>query len=188
MSNEFSRVRGYALLIAVVAAISISSDAFAQKPAVQPQPDPCGDPNEGGVVLQLVIGRVVQVLDGQTIIVASKPGDRIKVHLADIAVLTVDQPLGRKAKELLEKLLRDKAIAISVNDLNAPTSSTASIIGVVRVGTDGPIAQLELLHAGLAKFTDADALTMTSYLACQCERAEKEARTAKRGFWAEIPE
>jgi endonuclease YncB( thermonuclease family) len=188
MNEKHCRLRGYALLIAGAAIIATSSDGVAQKSAAQSERDPCGDPNEGGVVLQLVIGRVVQVLDGQTIMIASKPGDRIKVHLADIAVVPIDQPLGRDAKAFLEKLLGDKAIAVSVNDMNEPTSSTDTIFGIVRVGTDGPIAQLELIHAGLARFTNADPLTMSSYLACQCDRVEREAHAAKRGLWAEIQE
>jgi endonuclease YncB( thermonuclease family) len=188
MTKKFSRVRGYVPLITIVAIIAISSHGVAQKPSAQPERDPCGDPNEGGMVLKLVIGRVVQVLDGQTIIMASKPGDRIKVHLADIAVVQPDHPLGREAKSFLEKLLGDKAIAISVNDMNVPATSTSTIIGIVRVGTDGPIAQLELIHAGLARFTNADRYTMSSYLACQCVRVEREAYAAKRGLWAEIGE
>jgi endonuclease YncB( thermonuclease family) len=188
MDKKRGWMRGYAHLITIAAIIAISSDGVAQKPSAQPEGDPCGDPNEGSTVLQLVIARVVQVVDGQTIIVASKPGDRIKVHLADIAVMSIDQPLGREAKSFLEKLLGDHVIAISVNDMNEPTTSTANIIGIVRVGTDGPIAQLELIHTGLAKFTNADRFTMSSYLACQCDRLEKEAHAAKRGVWAEIEE
>jgi hypothetical protein len=40
----------------------------------------------------------------------------------------------------------------------------------------------------LARFTNADRYTMSSYLACQCVRVEKEAYAAKRGLWAEIEE
>src|SRR5689334_13473476 len=110
----------FRFLVTAIVVIGLSSSCLAQKaapkPSATPQKDPCGDPIEGGMVLGMVFGHVVQILDGQTLIMASKPGDRIKVHLADIAVVPPDQPLGREAKKFLEKLLADKAIAVAVNE------------------------------------------------------------------------
>jgi micrococcal nuclease len=117
-------------------------------------------------------GKVVGVSDGDTIKVL-KDGKQVKIRLAAIDCPEKGQPYGQKAKQFTPDLVAGKVVKVWETD----TDRYGRIVGFVFVGDKN--LNKELLKAGLAwhyKQYSRDP---------EMAKLEFQARSAKRGLWAE---
>lgn len=177
----------WSILKAIVFAALLFVCAQDQGSSQHQQPvDPCGDPTVESMAWQSVEGTVIDVMDGDTIVMKSK-GDRLLVELVGIESPSLNKPFGMRAQLLLERLVKDKNIWVLMNfsDWGRGPLAPEKILGIVHV-RDANImdVNLELIRAGLARHKKAPAYKMSSYTECQYVKAEEKAREAKRGLWA----
>jgi len=138
-------------------------------------------------------GRLLTVIDGDTVLVAFK-GEEKPYDLEGIDAPEIGQPFGDKAKEALEAMLaktrrpalsfvietKESAPGLVIMDRHTgaavplmPGSKTATNKGIlIRAGTKS--ANIELVRQGLARS-----------LSDKYSRFEDEAKRAKRGLWSE---
>jgi micrococcal nuclease len=117
-------------------------------------------------------GKVVGVSDGDTIKVL-KDGKQVKIRLAAIDCPEKKQPYGQKAKQFTSDMVAGKVVKVWETD----TDRYGRIVGFVFIGDKN--LNKELLSAGLAwhyKQYSRDP---------EMAKLEFEARSAKRGLWAE---
>src|SRR5689334_6494951 len=76
--------------------------------------DPCGDPTVESFACPLVRGRVVKVLDGDTLILELAKGRRLRVHLVGIAAPELRQEYGRASRRLLGSLVSGRMVEVCV--------------------------------------------------------------------------
>jgi endonuclease YncB( thermonuclease family) len=79
-----------------------------------------------------------------------------------------------------------KKVNASVNPSNWSfrTPRPKEVTGVVELqGSDAKDVNLFLVRAGLARHKNSEPYTMSGYTECQYEKAEEDARAAKRGLW-----
>jgi endonuclease YncB( thermonuclease family) len=142
---------------------------------------------------QVYIGKVIEVIDGGTVIAIVKkpdseassrrekqktaPEEKRRFYLAGISVSSLEDRLGKEAKQKLADLVLEKSVWLSVfcpgYHGNEGFRATADV-GSVDVG-------LDLLESGLAR---VDTSAISEYDKCQYELAEGRAKAAKRGLWA----
>jgi endonuclease YncB( thermonuclease family) len=118
-------------------------------------------------------GRVVGVTDGDTIkVMHDGKAEKIRLHGIDCPEKT--QPFGTKAKQFTSAMVFGKDVTIHLTD----TDKYGRTVGDV-ILPDGRVLNRELIAAGLAwwyrKYSKDASL----------ERLEEEARSAKRGLWAD---
>lgn len=120
-------------------------------------------------------GRVVRVLDGDTVAVLTSQKEQIRVRLAEIDAPEKNQPFGMKAK----KMLSDLIFARDVSVVKIDTDRYGRTVGRIYQGqTD---VNLEMVKAGGA-WAYTKYLTDSAFLP-----AEDAARASKLGLWA-LPE
>lgn len=138
-------------------ALMVASDAWAQK----------------------LSGRVVGVTDGDTITLLDERNVQHKIRLAGIDAPERKQPFGQRSKEQLADLVAGKAVEIETEKLDRYGRTVGKVIA------DGREANLAMVVSGFAwhykKYQDeqspSDRLLYDS--------AEQDARTARRGLWAD---
>jgi endonuclease YncB( thermonuclease family) len=147
---------------------------------------PCGDPSRESMFWVDAAGKVVQVIDGDTVIVLTGKKNRVRVHLAGIAAPPMNQRFGHEAQQFLEITVLGKAVTVLVNPgawLNKHPQPK-EIIGVINLQDgDRRDVNLALIKAGLARHKNSEPYTMSNYTECQYKIAEAEARAAKLGLW-----
>ena len=118
------------------------------------------------------VGKVVAVQDGDTISVM-RDGREERVRVYGIDAPEGGQDFGSRAKQFLSGLVFGKVVEVTVRDLD----SYGRTVG--RVTVDGTDAGLEMVRAGLAwhyvRYSNDPRLA----------DAEREARAARRGLWAQ---
>jgi endonuclease YncB( thermonuclease family) len=122
-----------------------------------------------------ISGRVVGVLDGDTVTVLTEAKEPIKVRLAEIDTPESGQSYGSRAKQALSDLVYGKSVRVVVQD----TDRYRRTVGRVYAGAQDINA--EMVRQGAAWVyrqynRDPSLLPI-----------EQEARAAKRGLWA-LPE
>ena len=165
---------------------SLPQSVEIPQPQNQYANDPCGDPTVESMAWEVVEGKVVEVIDGDTIVMSLDSKERLLVHLVGIDAPSLNQPFGRDAQRFLESMVRGKKIAAYVNPSNwgFTRPRPKEITGVIYLrGADEPDANLSLVRAGLARHKKSQPYTIARYTECQYERAEEQARAAKRGLW-----
>ncbi len=144
--------------------------------------DPCGNPRVVSQIYMWMGGRVVEVPDGESLIVKIK-GRKKTVRLIGISAPEVDQQFGKEAREYLARMVQGKAVSILYDGFDTPRKKEI----IAQVSTQKGINE-EMLRAGLARFKrpsmkDDDYLDW--YRECKYQKAEEEARVEKRGLWKE---
>jgi len=117
-------------------------------------------------------GKVVSVTDGDTIKVI-KDGQQVKIRLASIDCPEKGQPYGQKAKQFTASLVAGKIVKVWPTDTDRYGRTVAFVF--VRSAD----VNKELIKAGLAwhyKQYSRDP---------ELAKLEFEARSAKRGLWAD---
>lgn len=128
---------------------------------------------------EVIQGRAVGVLDGDTIDVLTSTKSTIRVRLAGIDAPEKRQAFGARSKQSLSDLVFSKAVMIEAQK----TDRYGRLIGKVMVeGIDAGLAQIE---RGMAWFYRR----YESELSIEDRRyygeAELEAQTNRRGLWVE---
>ena len=121
----------------------------------------------------VIIGEVVAIHDGDTLSVLTG-GTTVRVRLACIDAPEQGQAFGSRARQRLAEEAMRRTVRVEVVDHD----DYGRTVG--RVWADGTLVNLELVRAGLAwHYTHH----------CPDDRAlaaaETEAKTARRGLWAE---
>lgn len=119
-------------------------------------------------------GKVVGVSDGDTISVMHN-GKAERTRLSGIDCPEKGQPFGQRAKQFTSELVFGKEVTVTVLD----TDRYGRTVGEVKL-LDGQVLNQELVKAGLAwwyrQYAPKDATL---------EHLETEAKSAKRGVWAD---
>ena len=124
---------------------------------------------------ETITGRVVRVLDGDTVSVLTPQKEEIRVRLAEIDAPEKSQPFGMKAKKMLSDLIFAKDVSV----LKIDTDRYGRTVGRIYQGQID--VNLEMVKAG-------GAWAYTKYLTDPAFRpAEDAARAGKLGLWA-LPE
>lgn len=118
-------------------------------------------------------GRVVGVSDGDTLRVLHS-GKTEKIRLNGIDCPEKGQPFGTKAKQFTSAMVFGKEVTIQVKDTDKYERTVADVML-----PDGRVLNRELVAAGLAwwyrKYSKNESLG----------QLEADARTARRGLWAD---
>jgi endonuclease YncB( thermonuclease family) len=167
----------------VMAVVGVAT--LAQGPSQDEQPaNPCGDPNMVSQAYIACVGKVVDVLDGRTLLMEfnapCSSGDhewngRVRVRLVQLETPPLKSELGRRSKAALAA----RVMGTIVQVLPSPFQKRGLLIAMVGPG-DQSIAQLE---AGLASYRDYGPYAVDWYLACVYKRAQDRARSAGLGIW-----
>jgi micrococcal nuclease len=122
-----------------------------------------------------VDGKVVRILDGDTIDILLANNTTRRVRLNGIDAPETGQPFGKTAKDFLSDLIGGKIVRVVVLD----EDRYGRAIGDVYTG-DGRLVNLQLVTAGLAWHYIQYAADRDDYAA-----AERDARLFERGLWAD---
>ena len=166
-------------------ALFCASPVMAQ--SAEPLVDPCGDPRVESFSCPLLRGTAVEVVDGDTIVLALANRRRVRVELVGISAPERRQAYGRDARSLLSSLVSGRAVEVCVSArqyLLVRDAKAKEATGVVYVRGMGMLdVNLLMIQAGLARHAEARPYTMSDHDECHYARAEKEARAAGRGLW-----
>ncbi len=136
--------------------------------------DQCGNPLYESMAWSMVIGRVIKVLDGNTITIVLDNKTRKRVHLAATTAPDLKQDTGKAAHKMLTKLVLGKRVWVMVNPSNAKAGEFTGVIDGVNE---------KMIELGLVHYKQPAPYTMSNYTACVYRIIETEAQKAKRGLW-----
>lgn len=128
----------------------------------------------GAVAAQSYSGKVLSVLDGDTIRV-DKRGQAQKIHLFGIDCPEKGQPFGPKAKKYVGSHAYRKIVRVNYKGRDAYGVVLANV-----VLPDGRVLNHELLREGLAWWNKEQAPK-----ASELSNLEVQARSLKRGLWSQ---
>ncbi len=130
-------------------------------------PAACEAPPEDG-------GKVIRILDGDSLIVRKQDGTDLEVRLFGIDAPEYRQPWSRRSREALEALAGDRWVRVDLVTVDVYGRSVA----VIRRASDGLEVGREMVRLGHAwvyrRYTDDETLF----------KLEDEARAAGRGLWS----
>jgi endonuclease YncB( thermonuclease family) len=126
---------------------------------------------------QTVKGRVVGISDGDTITVLDASNQQHKIRLNGIDAPESSQGFGQASKRNLSNLIFGKEVTVSWRKIDR----YGRIVGTVMIGSMN--VNLEQLKAGLAWYFRKYASDVPPADRPIYDRAEQEARTARRGLW-----
>ena len=162
--------------------LSCSKFAMAQSSTAL---DPCGDPRLESYTCSVVRGRVVKVVDGDTVIISLKGGKLRRTHLKGIDAPERGQAFSEASRLLLERLVQGKFVEVCVNDeewIGRPMP--AEMAGIIRLQDIGRLdVNLLMIQSGMAQYKEPERYAISNYAECQYAMAEEEARAARRGLW-----
>jgi endonuclease YncB( thermonuclease family) len=122
--------------------------------------------------------KVMSVADGDTITVVRDQATR-KIRLAGIDAPEKNQPFGLMAKEFLASLVFGKDVEIQTEKKDRYGRDVGKVL------SEGNDVNLKMLVAGLAWHYKKYQSEQSPDDRMRYDRAEKEARTAQRGLWAD---
>lgn len=124
-------------------------------------------------------GRVVSVVDGDTIIVLDSANTQIKIRLKGIDAPEKKQAFGTRSKESLSALLFDKQVTIEFRK----TDRYGRPVGKILV--DGIDVNLEQVKVGMAWHYKQYEREQSVDDRAAYAQAEEQVRAAKTGLWAD---
>lgn len=120
-----------------------------------------------------ITGKVVSVIDGNTIEVQTKKDGVYKIQFFGIDCPEVEQAFGVEAKTYLEKLLLNKKVEVNIQGKDR----WGNRLAIVKTGGNLD-PRMELLKEGLAWTAERNPLP-------ELEQIKEEARTSSKGLWQE---
>lgn len=163
---------------------------------VERPPDECGDPRLISQGYRVEEGTVVEVVDGDTLVVdihgqeselelvadTSPRSGKTTVQLVCVDAPPMTEPIGMESKERLSVRLLRKKVALLIS----PYQEERTPLNVMLLLQGGhPIAEnVEQLEQGLARFRYFGPYAIDSWMRCHYERAEERAQNEKRGVWS----
>lgn len=124
-----------------------------------------------------LLGRVVGVVDGDTVTVLDDTNTQWKIRLMGIDAPEKKQPFGSKSKESLSAMLFNKQVEVEFNKQD----KYGRTVGRISVG--GIDVNLEQVKAGMAWHYKAYEREQSEADRTAYAQAEEQARAAKRGLW-----
>lgn len=120
-----------------------------------------------------IIGKVVSVIDGNTLEVIGEDNEIYKILLHGIDCPELEQEYGEKAKKALEKLVLEKKVLVKIQGRDR----LGNRLGVIMIeGEEDP--RFELLKEGLAWTSEKNPIE-------ELETIKEKAREKNRGLWRE---
>lgn len=120
-----------------------------------------------------IIGKVVSVIDGNTLEVIGEDNEIYKILLHGIDCPELEQEYGAKAKKALEKLVLEKKVLVKIQGRDR----LGNRLGVIMIeGEEDP--RFELLKEGLAWTSEKNPIE-------ELETIKEKAREKNRGLWRE---
>ena len=120
-----------------------------------------------------IAGKVVSVIDGNTLEVVGDDNETYKILLHGIDCPELEQEYGAKAKKLLEKLVLEKEVQVTIQGKDR----WGNRLGVILIeGEEDP--RFELLKDGLAWTSEKNPIE-------ELETIKEKAREKNRGLWSE---
>lgn len=136
-------------------------------------------PNRTGVPQNVIAGRVVSIGDGDTVTLLDASRQQHKIRIAGIDAPEKAQPFGQRAKANLATLAFDRMVSA---DFRKADRYGREICVIQAEGVD---VGLEQVRAGMAWWYRQYARVQTPGERTAYERAEFEAKTQRRGLWAD---
>jgi micrococcal nuclease len=159
-----------------------SQDNITLKTILNHENDPCGDPYKESMTWTSIGGKVVKVLDGDTVIIATPDKNQVKVHLVGIGA-PEDSKLRSDSRLFLEKMALNTNVDVVVNpSYSYKEPKPNEVTGIVHVN-DVKDANLAMIESGMARYKAPNPYEMSGYIACRYKKAEDKAREEKRGLW-----
>jgi endonuclease YncB( thermonuclease family) len=124
-------------------------------------------------------GKVVRVVDGDTVVFLSTTGQRMKLRLAGIDAPEMAMPYGIMAKNMLIQLVGAGDVTVHATKLDRFGRAIAKVIA-----KDGDV-NLALINQGLAWHYKRYAHEQTSSDADAYAQSENKAKARKAGLWKE---
>jgi micrococcal nuclease len=121
---------------------------------------------------EVISGKVVTVIDGNTLEVTTTENETYKILLFGIDSPELGQEYGEKAKRFLEKLILEKNISVEIQGKDRLGNRLGTIL------IDKKDLRLELLQEGLAWTAERQPLE-------DLEVIKEKARSKKKGLWKE---
>lgn len=119
-------------------------------------------------------GRVVRIADGDTLSVLDAANRQYKIRFYGIDAPERGQPYGKAAHRELVRLVEDRQVQLTVKDIDDYDRRVAEVY------RDGISVNLAMVEAGYAWWYRYHARSRQDL-----ERAEREAREARRGLWSD---
>jgi endonuclease YncB( thermonuclease family) len=126
----------------------------------------------GPLAAQRLHGHAISVVDGDTFVLLTPEGNRLRIRMTEIDTPEAQQPHARQSRDLLRALILRQPVSIEMRG----TDRYGRILGRVRRGTldvNGEMVIRGAAWANLPYLTDQRFLTW-----------EREALVARRGIWA----
>lgn len=123
-----------------------------------------------GVYGSTLSGKVVAVVDGNTIQVKAEDNEVYQVSMAGIDCPEIGQEFGERAKSFLSKLILDKTVQVELKGKDR----WGNHLGVVML--DGKDPRYELLEAGLAWTAERNPVE-------EFEALKETAKSKRKGLW-----
>lgn len=128
---------------------------------------------------ETIEGKVVAVLDGDTVTVLDSRNSQHRIRLAGIDAPEKAQPFGMKSKYHLSNLIFGQQVNVNAQG----TDKYGRTIGIIFVG--GVDANLEQVKAGLAWHYKQYQKTQSPGDRIAYSQAEQRAREERLGLWSE---
>lgn len=127
----------------------------------------------GGYGKNVVSGKVVTVVDGNTVLITGSDNEQYQVVLYGIDSPEIGQAFGDQAKSFLAKMILDKNVSVQMQGKDR----WGNYVGVILIdGTQDP--RVDLLEVGLAWTTERNPIQ-------EFEQLKEKARELSRGLWKE---
>ncbi len=121
---------------------------------------------------EMISGKVVTVIDGNTLEVYTSENETYKIFLFGIDSPELGQEYGEKAKRFLEKLILDKSVSVEIQGKDR----LGNRLGVLLI--EGKDPREQLLEEGLAWTAERQPIQ-------EFEEIKEKARQKNKGLWKE---
>ncbi len=135
----------------------------------------CGNPETESTLAVRLSGKVIKIVDGDTVIIKSDGKSRT------VDLVSVDATVSEsKAKDFLSnEILKKKVFFLIYNHKNDDNRMAADVYY-----NDVYSASRSLINKGIARYKKPDDYTFSNYKACVYRRLEEIAKEEKLGIWA----
>lgn len=146
-----------------------------REPVIEHQ-DECIDPRVESMYFHFVEGGAVQAESGQSLVLRDKSGKTFQIDLVGLEI--ADD--GAAAREALARLVQGKSLTVLYNP---EFQKGDRLLGQAQLGDDYLDVSRLLLQAGVVRYKEPPAYSVSGYSSCLYRIAEREAKQAGLGLW-----
>jgi endonuclease YncB( thermonuclease family) len=143
-----------------------------------PYQDKCGGPLTESMYHIVMKGKVVSIIDGNTLILKDKKKHLVRLEAVDAPNL--GQAYGDIARDKLRELVLNQKVELL---MGMGRYKSKEWVGIVEV--NGKDINQTLIELGVARYKEPGSYSISSYTACVYRIIESESRAARRGLWQE---